>query len=459
MPVASVLVLLEFFDGEPLCVSLEALGQARRLGSALGLSVYALAPMQSVSPQKREHLGPLLGYYGADTVFMLTADLAQAENELRFGPYARALLQTCDELPPKLFFAADTPAGRDILSRLAARLNGVFLCQGEAVCERAELRFFDGQGRLVLVREDAQRDPLLPRPMTSVFVTIPAGRHALSRGSQVASVRFMAALDGDGDSSERTPVSGTGFSEESLRPYGPNESLWVRLPAELNRSSVPPLFALHSDAHPDLQETVYTRIGIGNPCATQGDVHLALTAFEANGPDAALAAALAKPRQGDWTASLGSLPVDSDENGEEPVTTLARAWDGVDLSTGDTEPRAAAQPGEAEQLPEEQRGASQAAAPFPRNEEADDGMWDGESTPVETAAPVVELGEIVTQPIEISTETGPEGENALERADTSNVTDTPTAPAALAPFDGHQPSVAEPRQVVQVHNEKTGDKP
>ena len=59
---ANVLVMLEFLDSEPLCASLEALGQARRLGSALGFTVYALLPMQSISPQKRAQVGQLLGF-------------------------------------------------------------------------------------------------------------------------------------------------------------------------------------------------------------------------------------------------------------------------------------------------------------------------------------------------------------------------------------------------------------
>ncbi|HNI61613.1 MAG TPA: hypothetical protein PKW11_16855, partial [Pseudomonadota bacterium] len=116
---ANVLVMLEFLDSEPLCASLEALGQARRLGSALGLTVYALVPMQSIAPQKRQQLGQLLGYYGADSVVMLTSDAPRAESELRFAPYARALLQACDELPPKLWLMADTPAARDVAPRLA----------------------------------------------------------------------------------------------------------------------------------------------------------------------------------------------------------------------------------------------------------------------------------------------------------------------------------------------------
>ena len=81
--------MLEFLDSEPLCASLEALGQARRLGSAVGMTVYAVAPMQSVSPQARERLGQVLGHFGADSVVMLTADSALHESELRFATYAR----------------------------------------------------------------------------------------------------------------------------------------------------------------------------------------------------------------------------------------------------------------------------------------------------------------------------------------------------------------------------------
>ena len=44
---ANLLVMMEFFRGELLPASLEALGQARRLGTAFGLSVYALVPLPS----------------------------------------------------------------------------------------------------------------------------------------------------------------------------------------------------------------------------------------------------------------------------------------------------------------------------------------------------------------------------------------------------------------------------
>ena len=127
---ANVLVMIEFLDSEPLCASLEALGQARRLGSAVGMTVYALLPMQSVSPQIRERLGQILGHFGADGVVLLTAESPVNEQELRFAPYARALLQACEELPPKLFFMADTPAARDIAPRLAARIGEI----GRASC-------------------------------------------------------------------------------------------------------------------------------------------------------------------------------------------------------------------------------------------------------------------------------------------------------------------------------------
>ena len=49
---------------------------AGSMRSALGLTVYALVPMQSIAPQKRQQLGQLFGYYGADSVVMLTSDAA-----------------------------------------------------------------------------------------------------------------------------------------------------------------------------------------------------------------------------------------------------------------------------------------------------------------------------------------------------------------------------------------------
>lgn len=431
--VASVLVVLEFLDGEPLCASLEALGQARRLGSALGLSVCALAAMESVGQEHRERLGPLLGYYGADTVTLLTADEPKPCEELRFAPYARALLQATDELPPRLFLMADTPAGREIAPRMAARTNGVFLARGDAVCEQAELRFYDGDGRRVELEEPDEIDLTMPPPVTSVMITVPAGRYALSRGSEPASVRFAAAL-ADENPSERTPVPGTGFVEDSVRRYRPGEVFFWREKETVTEQTVPPVFAVLCDECFADRRSACVRVGIGANPAGQDDVQLLLPLVDPKtqntaGLLAAVEAALKKPWERRWTPPLSALPQPVNDD-KEPALTIARPWEGVDMSTGDTEPHTAATTASEDDAITPSPTPETTAKAFPLVEGADENMWDDdlglaktqEAAPiVEESAPMVEQEEVVTAPIDDSSE----DENSLETKDAVVARDEP----------------------------------
>ncbi len=401
---ANVLVMLEFLDSEPLCASLEALGQARRLGSALGFTVYALLPMQSISPQKRAQVGQLLGFYGADNVVMLTSDSPRAESELRFAPYARALLQACDELPPKLFLMADTPAARDLAPRLAARLGGIFLAHGEPVCENGAYRLFDADGQLITVMDDPDADDLLAPLMVPVVVTVPVGRYAMSRGSTAVPVRFVAALDEDA-ASERTPVPGGGFSEDGFVPYSTEQQLWLRQPDSLSDETIPPLFVVVEDGLPFDRRLSYTAIGIGSQSADRGDVQLALPVAESaqGGIRASIELALAKPREKVAEPGLAGLLPFEDVSDEEPAISVGRAWDGSDISTGDTEPRAAADPLSGGATPSAAVAATGDAPPaFPRVSGADSAMWDdpAAASGEHDAAPDAELEGMDTEPIE-----------------------------------------------------------
>ena len=89
---ANLLVMMELFRGELLPASLEALGQARRLGTAFGMSVYALCPLPSEPDSGEEDITARCGRHGADKVVMLTGEGLQSESEMRFASYAGALL-------------------------------------------------------------------------------------------------------------------------------------------------------------------------------------------------------------------------------------------------------------------------------------------------------------------------------------------------------------------------------
>ncbi|MBL8633400.1 MAG: hypothetical protein JNM40_09240 [Myxococcales bacterium] len=396
--------MIEFLDSEPLCASLEALGQARRLGSAVGMTVYALLPMQSVAPQARERLGQLLGHFGADAVVLLTAESPVHEHELRFAPYARALQQACEELPPKLFLMADTPGARDIAPRLTARIGGVFLASGEPTCEHGVLKLFDSQGQQVMPCDDPLADEMFAPTMLPVVMTLQAGRYALSRGSTAVPVRFMAPIDAD-TSSERTPVPGGGLSEDHCEPFLRSQRLWLHPPETIGPETIPPLFAVSNERLLLDRRSVHSLIAIGPSAIERADVQFALPL----GDDAAkdllesIDAAFARPKEPSVELNLSSLLSFHGDDDEELTPSTGRSWDGSDIVTGDTAPR---QPVVSSSVASEESVApvprtEPFSSPFERTNAGSDEMWDGDPTPHsgQDAVPQAELDGIDTEPI------------------------------------------------------------
>ena len=110
---ANLLVLMEFNRGALLPVSLEALGQARRLGSAIDLTVYALVPLPSEPGKGDSDITAHCGRFGADKVLLLTGDRLFSEQEMRYESYADAVMAACSMVPPRLLFAiARVESGR-----------------------------------------------------------------------------------------------------------------------------------------------------------------------------------------------------------------------------------------------------------------------------------------------------------------------------------------------------------
>ncbi len=405
--------MIEFLDSEPLCASLEALGQARRLGSAVGMTVYALLPMQSVAPQARERLGQLLGHFGADGVVLLTAESTVHEHELRFAPYARALQQACEELPPKLFLMADTPGARDIGPRLTARIGGVFLASGEPACEHGVLKLFDSHGQQVMPCDDPLADEMFAPTMLPVVMTLQAGRYALSRGSTAVPVRFMAPIDVDA-SSERTPVPGGGLSEERCEPLSRDQRLWLHPPETIGPETIPPLFAVSHEGLVIDRRSVHSLIAIGHSAIERADVQFALPVGDGASRELmdAIEAAFLRPKEPSVELNLSSLLSFHGDDDEELTPSTGRSWDGSDIVTGDTEPRqpVASSPvtAEAPVAPAPRKESS--STPFERTNAGSDEMWDGDPTPhsVQDAVPQAELDGIDTEPIaELGHKDGP----------------------------------------------------
>lgn len=396
--------MIEFLDSEPLCASLEALGQARRLGSAVGMTVYALLPMQSVAPQARERLGQLLGHFGADGVVLLTAESTVHEHELRFAPYARALQQACEELPPKLFLMADTPGARDIAPRLSARIGGVFLASGEPACEHGGLKLFDSHGQQVMPCDDPLADEMFAPTMLPVVMTLQAGRYALSRGSTAVPVRFMAPLDVDA-SSERTPVPGGGLAEDHCEPFSRSQRLWIQPPATIGPDTIPPLVAVSSERALLDRRSVHSLIAVGQSVVDRSDVQFALPLGDGVTKDLlrVIESEFARPKEPSVELNLSGLLSFHGDDDEELTPSTGRSWDGSDIVTGDTEPRLpVSAPSTAADSSVAHPPRTESASPsFERTNAGSDEMWDGDPTPhsVQDAVPQAELDGIDTEPI------------------------------------------------------------
>jgi hypothetical protein len=218
--VANLLVMMEFYRGALLPVSLEVLGQARRLGSALGMTVYALVPLPP-EPAEDEDITVRCGRFGADKVMLLTGDALFIEHEMRFEHFGEAMVAACTMLPPRLLMMGDTPAARDILPRLAARLGAAYLARGVAMAVEQRLIFCDRNGRHLRIPLEAASSEGIPPLIVPVMLTVPPGRHEMAWGDQDAELMIVPDHD---ESAQTIPnlaithVPRGGFVEEAVEP-------------------------------------------------------------------------------------------------------------------------------------------------------------------------------------------------------------------------------------------------
>ena len=381
--------MMEFFRGELLPASLEALGQARRLGTAFGLSVYALVPLPSAPDSGDEDLTARCGRYGADKVVMLTGEGMQSESEMRFAGYAGALLAACAQLPPRMLMLGDTPAARDIAPRLASRLGAAFLPRGAALEIDGELVFCDETGNHVTV----DSEPLLiegmpPPPPPPVLLTVPPGRFPLAAGTQDAEMLIVAAADSV-PTSDATPVAAVGFTEEALDAL-PLASRLVGLGAVDAEGSVPALWRVRATAagEPASADSAqfYVALGPNAEQALWADYVLTVPEAEIAATGAALLAQLALPAPPKPVAKR-TLTGGFGELSHLTPTGELDGWGNGDITlTGDTDTTRevavatpAAQPAARihEEPPRSATPAVKSAGPVA----VDAGMWEGFATP------------------------------------------------------------------------------
>ena len=108
-------VFAEQRHGELQKVSLEILGESRRLADELGVKLTAVLLGNNIG-----HLANKLGEFGADEV--LVADHRELENYTTDG-YTKVLCELVNNRKPGIFFIGATFIGRDLGPRVAARLK------------------------------------------------------------------------------------------------------------------------------------------------------------------------------------------------------------------------------------------------------------------------------------------------------------------------------------------------
>jgi hypothetical protein len=179
--VANLLVLIELVGERPHPGSLEALGQARRLATSLGATVYAVAPCAATPGYGDDDLIAVLSRHGADKVLLATAE--SYGGPPRWGTLGSLLLTVCHLLPPTLLLCATTDGARDFAPRVAARLGAALLADAWIDLQGDGLSLFDGSGDTA-----CRLDGELEYPVVAM---IPPGRYLPARGDEEAEVEML----------------------------------------------------------------------------------------------------------------------------------------------------------------------------------------------------------------------------------------------------------------------------
>jgi electron transfer flavoprotein alpha subunit len=181
--VANILCVIEVAEGRPRPVCLETLGQARRLGTHLGATVYAVVPLPRAPKFAEDDLIAILSKHGADKVVLVTDEgLEPGATSMRWGTHGVAISAASDLLPPSLLLFGATAGAREVAARAAARLGAAYLPEAWLELEADKLVVWRGA--------EARLDGELEFP---VVATIPPGRYQPAEGDDEAEVEVIAA--------------------------------------------------------------------------------------------------------------------------------------------------------------------------------------------------------------------------------------------------------------------------
>jgi electron transfer flavoprotein alpha subunit len=182
---ANVLVVIELSDGKALPVCLETLGQARRLSTELGATLYAVVPMAHAPSYGEDDLIAQLAQHGADKVVLVTDEaLGGASDSMRWGTHGPAVAMVSDMLPPSLLLFGATPGGREMGPRAAARIGAAFLHDAWVEMRDEKLVLQEGSGAHARALDGDLEFP--------VVATVPPGRYREAHGDDEAEVEVVA---------------------------------------------------------------------------------------------------------------------------------------------------------------------------------------------------------------------------------------------------------------------------
>lgn len=181
---ANVLCVVELQAGKALPVSLEVLGQARRVSTELGATLYAVVALPRAPSWSDDDLVATLAAHGADKVVIATDETLDGGEELRWGTHGAALAAVCDLLSPSLLLFGATPTAREVAARAAARIGAAYLHEAWLEATDGKLALFEGAG------DDART--LEGDLEFAVVATVPAGRYTVSVGDDEAEVEVVA---------------------------------------------------------------------------------------------------------------------------------------------------------------------------------------------------------------------------------------------------------------------------
>jgi electron transfer flavoprotein alpha subunit len=188
--VANVLCVVELNEGRALPVCLEVLGQARRLSTSLGATLYAVVPLGRAPRYGEDDIIAVLGRHGADKVILVTDEaLGDRAAAMRWGSHGPAIVTITEALPPSLVLFGATAGARDVAPRIAARLGAAYL-------HDAWVELDGGDAGLALWEDtgDGGEARALPLPdglEFPVVATIPPGRYEIAQGAEDVEVEIV----------------------------------------------------------------------------------------------------------------------------------------------------------------------------------------------------------------------------------------------------------------------------